>query len=94
LQRHRFNVFGRIFVIQREGARWQAYAVGADGKRSPAGFVVPEFIGEHELAQYLGDLFHESATPTNGEVRKIECVTTVEAARLESLDRRLPEPGT
>ena len=68
---HRFNVFGRIFLIQREGALWQAYVVGADGKRSPAGFVVPEFIGEHELAQYLADLFHENATPTSGEVRRI-----------------------
>lgn len=68
---HRFNVFGRIFAIQREGARWQAYVVENDGKRRPAGFVVPEFIEEHELAQYLADLFHESATPTNGEVRRM-----------------------
>ena len=69
---HRFNVFGRIFLIQREGRLWQAYAVGADGKRSPAGFVVPDFIAEHELTQYLADLFHENATPTNGDVRQIE----------------------
>ena len=69
---HRFNVFGRIFLIQREGTLWQAYAVGADGKRSPAGFVVPEFIVEHELTQYLADLFHENATPTNGDVQQIE----------------------
>ena len=62
MQLHRFNVFGRIFAIQRKGEQWQAYAVGAEGKRSPAGFVVPEFIAEHELTQYLADLFHESAT--------------------------------
>lgn len=72
MQIHRFNVFGRVFAIQREGALWQAYAVGADGKGSPAGFVVPDFIAEHELAQYLADLFHENATPTNGDVRRIE----------------------
>jgi len=68
----RFNVFGRIVLVRREGSLWQAYAVGADGKRSPAGFVVPEFVEEQDLAQYLADLFHESATPTNGEVRRIE----------------------
>jgi len=68
----RFSVFGRIFSIRREGAAWQAYAVGADGKRSPAGFVVPDFIGEEEMEQYLFDLFHESATPGNGDVRRID----------------------
>jgi hypothetical protein len=68
----RFNVFGRIFSVQRERALWQAYAVGADGKRSPAGFVIPEFITEEEMEQYLFDLFHESATPGKGDVRRIE----------------------
>lgn len=69
---HSFNVFGRIYTIQREGNAWQAYAIGSDGKRSPAGFVVPEFIEADELEQYLFDIFHESATPTNGEVRRID----------------------
>jgi hypothetical protein len=68
----RFNVFGRIFSVQREGALWQAYAVGSDGKRMPAGFVIPDFVQEEEIEQYLVDLFHESATPGNGEVRRIE----------------------
>ena len=67
----RFSVFGRIVVVQREAGLWQAYAVGADGKRSPAGFVIPDFIDEEEMAQYLFDLFHESATPGNGDVRRI-----------------------
>ncbi|MDM0114842.1 hypothetical protein QTI66_22020 [Variovorax sp. J22R133] len=68
---HRFNVFGHIVGIERQGDRWQAFDMGAEGKRRPAAFVVPEFIPEHELEQYLADLFHESATPTNGEVRRI-----------------------
>lgn len=67
----RFNVFGRIVVIQREGAKWEAYAVGSDGKRSPAAFVVPDFVEEDELEQYLFDLVHESAAPSNGDVRRI-----------------------
>ena len=65
----RFNVFGRIVSIERAGARWAAFLHGADGKRRPADFVVPDFIPESELEQYLFDLFHENATPTNGDVR-------------------------
>ena len=68
----RFNVFGRVVLIQRQGDLWHAYSLGADGKRSPAGFVVPDFIEEDEMEQYLFDLFHESATPGNGDVRRIE----------------------
>jgi hypothetical protein len=67
----RFNIFGRIVLIRRERDLWQAYAVGADGKRSPAGFVVPAFVEEEELEQFLYDLLHESATPGNGEVRRL-----------------------
>jgi hypothetical protein len=67
----RFNVFGHLYLVQRENAMWQAYAVGADGKRTPAGFVVPDFLEEDEIEQYLFDVFHESATPGNGDVRRI-----------------------
>ena len=67
----RFNVFGRLYLIRREAGLWQAYALGQDGKRSPAHFVVPEFVEASELEQYLYDLFHESATPTNGDVRRL-----------------------
>ena len=72
MQALRFNVFGRLYLIQREGALWQPYALGADGKRAPAGFVVPDFIEEDELEQYLFDLFHEHATPGNGDVRRLD----------------------
>lgn len=68
----RFNVFGRIVAIERHDASWRAYAVGNDGKRSPAGFVVPDFVREDELEQYLFDLFHELAAPGNGDVRRID----------------------
>lgn len=67
----RFNVFGRIVEVRREGPLWQAYRVGADGKRTPSGFVIPDFVAEHELVQFLEDLFHESASPHNGDVYRI-----------------------
>lgn len=68
----RFDVFGRIVSIRRQDGSWQAHAVGADGKRAPAGFVIPDFVAEDELEQYLFDLFHESATSARGDVRRIE----------------------
>jgi len=67
----RFNVFGRLFLIRRGGDLWEAYALGADGKHSPAGFVVPDFVEEGDLEQYLYDLFHERSTPRNGDVRRL-----------------------
>jgi hypothetical protein len=67
----RFNVFGRIYELRREGAAWRALAVGNDGKLAPAGFVVPSFVRDEELEGFLFDLFHEHASPTNGDVRRI-----------------------
>ncbi len=67
----RFDVFGRIVLVRRVQTWWETYAIGADGKRAPAGFVVPPFVEEAELEQYLFDLFHESATPGKGDVRRI-----------------------
>lgn len=67
----RFNVFGTLVGIERSGPHWKAYYLGTEGKRRPADFVIPEFVVEAELAQYLADLFHESARPGHSEVRAL-----------------------
>lgn len=67
----RFDIFGRILLVARDADAWQAWWVGADGKRALASFVIPDFVEEAELEQYLFDLFHESATPGKGDVRRI-----------------------
>jgi hypothetical protein len=69
---HRFSVFGSLIAVDGEPGNWSAYVLGAEGKRRPASFIVPAFLGEEELCQYLADLFHESATPANGDVHRIE----------------------
>jgi hypothetical protein len=56
-------------VVEPSAKGWQLLVLGADGKRSLADVVIPEFIQEHELAQYLDDVFHEAATPANPCVR-------------------------
>ena len=68
----KFNVFGRHVAIAGRPGSWTAYSVSSEGKRVPADFIVPNFLEEGELCQYLADLFHESATPTNGDVFQIE----------------------
>jgi hypothetical protein len=68
----RFNVFGRLFAIVGGPGDWTPYFLGSDGKRGPAGFIVPNFLAEEELCQYLADLFHESATSTNGNVYQVK----------------------
>ena len=67
----RFHVFGRIFAVRRDEESWQVYAVGSDGKLGDAGIVIPDFIAENQLEQYLADIFHESARPGMGDVRRI-----------------------
>ena len=68
----RFNIFGGLFDIERTGGSWSVLAVGHDGKRSPAHFVVPEFVADDELEQYLFDLFHEEAAYKRGGIFRVQ----------------------
>lgn len=65
MEAFKFNIFGSFIAITGSDGGWQAFYFGADGKRRPADFVVPSDIAEHELCEYLADLFHENATPRN-----------------------------
>jgi hypothetical protein len=58
----KFDVFGRLMVAERSVEGWRLLVAGADGKLALADIVIPHFIQEHELEQYLDDLFHELAT--------------------------------
>ena len=68
---YRFNVFGRIIAVERVGDTWTAHLVGNEGKRRPAGLAIPADVTHAELPQYLYDIYHESATPSNGDVFEI-----------------------
>ena len=67
----RFKVYGKLIGIPGQAGDWSAFHLGADGKRRPADFVIPGFIAEDELCGFLADLFHESASRSNGEVRRL-----------------------
>ena len=71
---YRFDVFGLLVAIRATDApspRWAAFLLGTEGKRRPADFVVPDSVEPEELAQFLADLFHESAKQSNDQVRPI-----------------------
>jgi hypothetical protein len=75
----RFKVFGMLVGVERAPAGratgqangWDTYWLGNEGKRRPADFVVPDFVTEDELPEYLRDLFHESATPQHPDVVRL-----------------------
>ena len=68
---HVFNVFGRLMAIERVEGQWKCQAIGADGKRGRAELAIPPDVTDGELGQYLYDIYHEGATPTNGDVFEV-----------------------
>jgi len=68
----KFSVFGKLMAVTATESGWAVFHLGAEGKRRPSELVIPDFVVEDELCQYLADIFHESATRTNGDVRQVE----------------------
>ena len=72
MPQYRFNVFGRLVVIQGAPGNWSAFLLGTDGTRRKADFIVPGSLRENELCGYLSDLFHESASSTQPVVTRLD----------------------
>jgi hypothetical protein len=60
----RFNIYGHYDLdVIRDGTQWKVFELG-EGKRALLhDVVIPSEVGEHEVATYLDDLFHELAKP-------------------------------
>lgn len=84
MEKYRFNVFGRIIAIERAQAQWRCFNVGADGKRAPALLAIPCDVTHAELAQYLYDIYHESAAASDQDVFEITPGTTIPSPRSSS----------
>jgi hypothetical protein len=68
----KFDVFGRIIVVERLREEWLAFDVSGDGKRRRAdGIIIPGSLAEAELATWLDDLCHEYATGDHPSVRRL-----------------------
>ena len=59
----KLDVYGKRFLVERDGEQWCMYLLGADGKRLPFPVAIPDNLHENELAQYFDDLLHEASTP-------------------------------
>lgn len=69
----RLNVFGRIIEIVRNGAHWQVFYCGNEGKKRLANNItLPGELEEKDLVEYVADLCHEWATPGNSEVKRLD----------------------
>ena len=63
-----FDVFGRRILVESDSSGWRAYYPGADGKRRPADFAIPDDLDVDGIARYLDDLFHEHASEAHPKV--------------------------
>ncbi len=68
----KFNIFGTIIGVNRTDTGWTAFYLGNEGKRRLADFIVPDDIEEHDVCEYLADLFHEEATPRNNTATRVD----------------------
>lgn len=64
----RFRVFVHLITVTGQPGNWQAWLTGNEGKRRPAELCIPPDLQQHELQEYLADVFHEDATPRYNEV--------------------------
>ena len=69
----KFDVFGRDVLIVESDDGWEAFYLGAEGKKRLAkDITVPSNISETEMTQYLDDLCHEWATDRNKSVKRVD----------------------
>ena len=68
----RFDVYGIPISVSKTNTGWEVHYIGDQGKMRPASdIVIPDFIAESEVEQYLEDLCHEWATDIHPDVLRI-----------------------
>jgi hypothetical protein len=69
----KFNVNGRHLEILRSGDNWSVFYLGNEGKKRTANDIfIPQNLKKNEIKNYLEDLLHEWATPSNNQIFEIE----------------------
>lgn len=58
--------------IERQQGEWICFWIGSEGKKRPSQLAVPSDLPADELKNYLYDIYHEWATPTNGDVEELK----------------------
>lgn len=69
----KIDVFGkRTIEVVREEEIWVIYALGEGRRIRSNDIVIPSHLTPEEVLTFIGDIFHEGATPENSEVKLIE----------------------
>ena len=69
----KISVYGKLVTVEKTDRGWAVFYPGADGKRRSAqDIVIPDFVEESGLENYLSDLCHEWATEKYPSVRRLE----------------------
>jgi hypothetical protein len=69
----KFNVFGRVMEVVRDGKHWKVYYPGNEGKKRIAENIhIPSEVAECDLVEYLADICHEWARPDRSDVRRLD----------------------
>ena len=64
-----FDVFGGQIFVEATSNGWAAFYAGNDGRRGSAHIPIPAHLDPPAIAEYLDDIFHESATADHPTVR-------------------------
>lgn len=69
----KFDIFGRkTLEVVRSGEQWEAFYCGNGGvKRKADDIQIPDTLSDSELDEYIADVFHEWATASQNEVRRL-----------------------
>jgi hypothetical protein len=60
----KFDIYGRYqLVVERENDDWIVYRSGLGTRLRDPAVVIPASVAAEDIATYLDDLFHESASP-------------------------------
>lgn len=69
----KFDVFGKRMSVQRKEGEWLLFRESNTGVRARVyDVVIPAELEETELATYLADIFHESATEKHSSVTRLD----------------------
>lgn len=72
-QRLRFDVFGRIMVVDRREDEWLLFNVSPQGLLTRnTDVAIPAELIESELAGFLDDMYHESSSIEKPVVIKLD----------------------
>jgi len=69
----KFNVYDKKIEVTKVSGNWIVFYIGNEGKnRTAYDIVIPDELKENEIKNYLEDLLHEWATPSNNKIVVIE----------------------